>query len=498
MKKKILVISVLLALGVVQEVVYADFTFGERVNVETTIPVLEAVYESIFSFSSDGLEMYITSFRPGGHGDNDIWVLRRSSKDDDWGAPQNLGDTINTEEWDGTVSISSDGLTLYFDAERPEGYGAFDIYMATRATRNDPWGPPVNMGPEINGSGFDWIPWISPDGLELYFQSHDRDDGYGGLDLYVARRDTPQDSWQAPTNLGPIVNSPTAEKGVSLSPDGLLLFLGYNAKSTRAGAYGAGDMWMTRRASLSEPWQTPVNLGPEVNSSIPELAPRVSPDGSMLYFYTKHQGTYINWQAPIIPTVDFNGDSRVDIEDLTLLIEHWGENEPAYDMGPMPWGDGIVDVNDLEVFMSHWGEDANFIAHWKLDEAGGDVAYDSAADNDAVVMGDALWQHEAGHVDGALQFDGVTSYLSAPFILDPTKQPFSVYAWVKGGQPGQTIISQHSNFGGEWLALDAAGALISTLTFPLPAITSDAVIADDLWHHIGLISDGAGISSICR
>ncbi len=354
MKKTILAISALLVLGVVQEVVYADFTFGERVNVETTIPALEAVYESIWSFSSDGLEMYVMSWnRPGGYGDNDIWVLRRSTKDDDWGPPEHLGPPINTSEHEGATSISSDGLTLYFDAYRPEGNGASDIYMTTRATRDDPWGAPANMGPEINGPGYDWFPWISPDGLELYFQSYGRDDGYGGYDLYVSRRDTPQGPWQDAMNLGPVVNSPFAEKCVSLSPDGLLLFFSDNSASTRAGAYGKGDMWMTRRASLSEPWQTPVNLGPEVNSSISELGPRVSPDGSMLYFYTKHQGTYINWQAPIIPTVDFNGDSRVDIEDVGLLIEHWGQDEPAYDMGPMPWGDGIVDAQDLLVLAEH-------------------------------------------------------------------------------------------------------------------------------------------------
>jgi len=191
-------------------------------------------------------------------------------------------------------------------------------------------------------------------------------------------------------------------------------------------------------------------------------------------------------------TVDFNGDGIVDIDDLVLLIEHWGQDNPMYDLAP-PYGDGVVDVRDLEVLMSYWGQDVSFIAHWKLDETGGDVAYDSVADNDAAVMGDALWQREGGHVDGAIQFDGVSSYLSAPFILDPAEQPFSVFTWIKGGQPGQAIISQHNGFG-EWLSLDAAGSLISTLTFPLPAVTSDVVITDDLWHRVGLVSDGSGMS----
>jgi hypothetical protein len=190
--------------------------------------------------------------------------------------------------------------------------------------------------------------------------------------------------------------------------------------------------------------------------------------------------------------VDFNGDYVVDIEDLVMLIEHWGQDDPMSDIAP-PCGDGVVDAQDLEVLMSHWGEDANFIAHWKLDETGGDRAYDSVGENDAIVMGDAVWWPAEGQIDGALQFDGITSYLSAPFIIDPPRQPFSAYVWVKGGQPGQTIISQQGA-SSEWLSLDAAGALTCTLTFPLAAVTSNVVLTDDLWHHIGLVSDGSGIS----
>lgn len=53
-------------------------------------------------------------------------------------------------------------------------------------------------------------------------------------------------------------------------------------------------------------------------------------------------------------TPDFNSDEIVDIKDLIILIEHWGQNEPAVDIAPPPFGDGIVDVKDLEVLMSYW------------------------------------------------------------------------------------------------------------------------------------------------
>ncbi len=54
--------------------------------------------------------------------------------------------------------------------------------------------------------------------------------------------------------------------------------------------------------------------------------------------------------------VDFNGDGKVDIEDLLILIEHWGQDEPLVDVAPPPFGDGTVDIQDWEVLMSYWGE----------------------------------------------------------------------------------------------------------------------------------------------
>ena len=109
---------------------------------------------------------------------------------------------------------------------------------------------------------------------------------------------------------------------------------------------------MTRRVSLSDPWQTPVNLGSPINGPTRDFAPRISPDGHTLYFRSMDRSAgWDNWQARIIPIVDFNGDGRVDNEDVTILRAPWGQDYPLCDIGPFPWGDGIVDVRDLSVLM---------------------------------------------------------------------------------------------------------------------------------------------------
>ena len=70
----------------------------------------------------------------------------------------------------------------------------------------------------------------------------------------------------APTNLGPIVNSPYRDFSASISGDGLSLFV----DSRRSGGSGDYDLWVTTRPSKDDGWSAPVNLGPTVNSSVQE------------------------------------------------------------------------------------------------------------------------------------------------------------------------------------------------------------------------------------
>jgi len=327
---------------------YADFTFGEPEKVSGL-----RYNEWIDCISYDGLEMYTQG--PGGPaGDRslfDLWVRKRASQDEDWGPVENLGPLINSlDDAEFAASISSDGLTLYFISDQPGGYGPCDIYATTRATRNDPWGPAVNLGPTINSSSNERTMWISADNLELYFGSN-RPGGYGGSDIYVARRVRTNDPWGAPVNLGPVVNTPYAESNVSLSPDGLLLFFSewYGTTNIRPGGHGAPDIWMTRRASIDAPWQTPVNLMPPVNGPTNDVYPWISADGHTLHFRSLDR--VVNYQAPILPIVDFNGDGTVDAADMAMLAANWGKSQPLCDIGPFSWGDGIVDEQDLRVLM---------------------------------------------------------------------------------------------------------------------------------------------------
>jgi len=337
---------------------YADFTFGNPQNLGPVINTPS--YEWGATTSTDGLELYFISTAPGGYGGWDIYVSTRQSVSDSWGTPSNLGVTVNSPVNETFAKLSWDGLTLYFSdidpgPYRTGGLGGSDIWMSTRASRTAPWGTPVNVGAPINGSVSDASPSLSGDGLTLVFASY-RDGGYGGTDLWMSTRLTMQGPWGAPVNLGPNVNSGNSDFYPTLSADGLALFL----CSDRAGGFGSFDVWMTTRKSISAPWGPAVNLGPVVNIAALEAPGGLSGDMTTLYIISDRPGglgAHDVWQVPILPVVDFNGDGKVDLVDLVMLIESWGTNNTLYDIGPMPWGDGVVDIEDLKVFIKYWEQE---------------------------------------------------------------------------------------------------------------------------------------------
>jgi len=488
-KTKEILICGLVATGVLLAVsgnAKADFIFGTPENLGPTVN--SSRIETEPSISSDGLDLFFDSSRSGGYGNWDLWVSSRATTEDDWGRPVNLGSTVNSSAYDLAPSISADSLSLYFSSNRS---GGFDVWFTTRVAKDQPWEAPVKLQPPVNSSYVD-VAYISPDGLELYIGS-DRPGGSGSSDLWVSTRVTTEDDWGEPVNLGPTVNTASEEMYSSISTDGRMLFFS-ESETPRAGTYGTTDIWVTARKTRDDDWGTPVNLAATVNSSSYDRAPSISADGSMLYFYSDRSGNDDLWQAPILPIVDFNADGIVNADDMCVIVDHWGENYPLCDIGPMPWGDGIVDVQDLIVLSEHLFEeekDSTLIAHWALDETEGMFATDSVGNNDAFVVGGATWQPSGGRVDGALELNGVDGCAILSPVLNPTDGSFSIFAWINGGAPGQVVVSQQAI--ANWLVVDADGKLMTELKSSdqlAGPLHSDTIITDGQWHRIGLVWDG--------
>ena len=486
----------------------ADFAFCKPAEVPT---VNSLSCDACPAVSQDGLELYFISNRPYGASlaDFDLWTATRLTTGDEWGPPVKLSPPINSPAYEGDPSLSPDDLELYFNGalptfvgapQRSGGYGDSDLWVSMRATKVDSWAEPVNLGPVVNSSAFEGDASLTADGLEMFFGSN-RSGGHGDVDLYVTMRATTDDPWGPPENLGSPVNTTYWDCDPGISPDGLtLLFC-----SRRPGGYGVPDLWMTRRATRNGLWSTPVNLGPVINTWEEEADPSLALDGSMLYFGRGRYPDLSSWnlmRAPVIPLADFNGDGKVDAFEVGRMAAYWGTDDSLCDIGPTPWGDGIVDVKDLVVLAEHIGknvDDPTLVAHWALDELEGDLAYDDADENVGTLLGEPTWRPGEGRVVGACGFDGIDDcIIVGDEVLNPADGPFSVLAWIKGGAPGQVIISQVD--GVDWLMLDSSKGTLATELAPPPRrltvlpLISDFVVTHDTWHRVAFVWDGTSRS----
>ena len=187
------------------------------------------------------------------------------------GEPTNLGLMINDATDTQECDISHDGLELYFSSQRPGGYGRKDIWVTRRETLNNPWQEPINLGLAVNGPVAEVEPAISPNGLELYFRWWDE------WNLRVCTRASKDDPWSSPI----IVGSPIGYDAWSpdISSDGLSLYF-----ASSRGEYGQHDIWVATRTTIYDPWGEPVTLGSNVNSSGIDSFPSISTDGLTLFF----------------------------------------------------------------------------------------------------------------------------------------------------------------------------------------------------------------------
>jgi len=197
-----------------------------------------------------------------------------------------LGGNVNDAiALDAGPQISPNGLELYFFSDRIGGFGGMDIYRSTRATTADSWGIASNLGAIINSIADERNVTLVSDGLIMYFSSTIMG-GEGSEDIYTSSRATLSDVWGAPTNIGNVVNTPFGDGGPSVSGDNLSLYF----HSNRTGTIGNNDLYVSTRMAMADPWGVPVNLGSVVNSADFENTPSIASDGLSLYFHTTRAG----------------------------------------------------------------------------------------------------------------------------------------------------------------------------------------------------------------
>ncbi|MCB0520094.1 MAG: PD40 domain-containing protein [Lewinellaceae bacterium] len=213
-----------------------DFYISQRVNGEWQRGVpIEAVNtsdnEGAQSITADEKYLVFTACnRRDGLGSCDLYFAERINGK--MTRHKNLGPPVNTAGWESQPSISSDGKTLFFAADRRGGRGGKDLWVSKRQ-ENGAWSEPKNLGPPVNTAGDEQSPFIHADGQTLYFMSNGLP-GMGGFDLYLSRLQA-DGSWGKPQNLGYPINSEGNEGALSVSLDGRTAYFATDILNVKAG-----------------------------------------------------------------------------------------------------------------------------------------------------------------------------------------------------------------------------------------------------------------------
>jgi Tol biopolymer transport system component len=286
--------AVLCAAGLAGSSKFSDWSPATRVEDEAgTDPSFNGPdLDGCPFISRDGKSFYMASNRAGGLGGIDIWVATRSSEDDPWGAPVNVGAAVNSSANDFCPTLARDGRHFYFVSNRAGGCGGADMY-GTRLNRGGGFEPVVNLGCQVNSAADEASPMPFPvkNGQVMYFSSN-RPGGFapdppdassGDSDLYASRWDG---DVFGPPGLVPGANTEFDDGQPNVRRDRLELFF----FSNRPGTLGLADIYAATRKKTSDPWSTPFNLGPNVNSDAADTRPSLSWDAETLYFGSTRAG----------------------------------------------------------------------------------------------------------------------------------------------------------------------------------------------------------------
>jgi dipeptidyl aminopeptidase/acylaminoacyl peptidase len=197
-----------------------------------------------------------------------------------------LGTPLNSGNLDYGPWITADGLMLYFVSNRKGGEGGHDIWMAAKADRRDSiFLQPVNPGKLLNTLLNEGACTITADGMTMYYAACNRPEGAGDCDIYEARYI--EGAWTIIRNVKEL-NTPDWDSQPAVSADGQSLYF----VSTRPGTIGGpadADIYLSTLESGGF-WSKPRHLDRPVNSAEREDSPFLSADGRRLFFASTRRG----------------------------------------------------------------------------------------------------------------------------------------------------------------------------------------------------------------
>ncbi|WP_338811969.1 OmpA family protein [Bernardetia sp. Wsw4-3y2] len=234
-------------------------------------------------------------------------------------------------------AISRDGKTLIFQSNRGKAWKGYGLYMTTRDD-NGKWTKPTALESINSKAGDSTViagPFLSYDGMSLFFSSN-MEDTKGGMDLYVATRESMDGEFGEPTNLGD-VNTADYQGYPTVSADGNRLYYMQRAEGAENDTDEAGStegteakkskkekVWcytaMVSSRSADDVWSAGTEVVGAMNEDCSK-AFRIMPDGETMFYTSMREGAKMQGHTKGI---------RADAKDFDLFMsrmegESWGE-----------------------------------------------------------------------------------------------------------------------------------------------------------------------------
>ncbi len=208
-------------------------------SVNAGISINTNKYDATCSISSDGQSLIL--YRNDGNGN--LYISQRSNNK--WSEPQKLPTPINSAHEESHASLSLDGNTIVFSSERPGGIGGKDIYICHQLPNGD-WGKAKLLNMAINTPFNEESPFLSYDGQTLYFASEGHT-SMGGYDIFKSEKDS-NGNWGKAVNIGYPINTPGDDLFYIPTLDGQRVYFA----SERPEGYGRSDIYIIEFPATDE------------------------------------------------------------------------------------------------------------------------------------------------------------------------------------------------------------------------------------------------------
>jgi hypothetical protein len=136
-----------------------------------------------------------------------------------------------------SATVSNGNDYMIFSSDKEDGRGKNDLYICKKLPNNE-WATPLNMGPIINTKYEESNPYLTDDGMTLYFSSTGHT-SIGGYDVFVSTFDLTKNEWSKPTNVGYPLNTPYDNIGISFTKNKKIAYVSTHRKDS----YGDFDLY---------------------------------------------------------------------------------------------------------------------------------------------------------------------------------------------------------------------------------------------------------------